>query len=110
MADAMPEEWLTLEPLHPRAARRAASSTTGEADAVGMFITEQPGSALPRALVLHDSFGISLRPFLSEHFGHVRYLRRLPPVSSPLLEGVDIVIEEMGERRLYHNVFHNVIR
>lgn len=67
----------------------------------GGVVTEQDDPSLPRAVVFHDSFAVSLIPYLAEHFSYAVFqwrgrfdgelIRRVRP---------DLVIEERVERRL----------
>jgi hypothetical protein len=60
------------------------------------------------AVVFHDSFFVSIRPFLSENFGRVIYLWKLYDQQNieEILEifKPDIVIEERFERKLYEGI------
>lgn len=69
--------------------------------------SEIPGSNLPRAVVLHDSFFWELLPFLAEQFSHAAYLWLFPQTASEPRhfdkamierERPDVVIEEFTER------------
>jgi hypothetical protein len=83
------ERWVGLEPQHPR---RAHAIDGG---------TEVDDPDLPRALVLHDSFGEALVPFLAEHFRRTRFIKQ-QTLSDDLLdrERPDVVIQELCERFL----------
>lgn len=69
---------------------------------------ELEGNLLPRAVIIHDSFGGTLSPFLSPHFKRVVYLLRAGirfstyfDIEEIKQEKPDIVIEEIAERKLY---------
>jgi len=42
---------------------------------VSVSVKERPGTTLPRAIIVHDSFAARFKRFLSEHFSRVVYLR-----------------------------------
>lgn len=67
-----------------------------------VFETGNP--TLPRAVIVTDSFGAALMPFLSEHFERSVFLTRIIPPAQRLalieLERPDVVIEEIVERNL----------
>jgi alginate O-acetyltransferase complex protein AlgJ len=65
------------------------------------FATEVEDSNLPRAVMFHDSFTNALKPFLSENFNRILYLRQYdfePDIIEK--ESPNIVIEQMVERNL----------
>ena len=67
------------------------------------IVVEQADSTLPRALVLRDSFGAALVPFLAEHFRRTVFAWEDYPVFDVGLierERPDVVIQEMVERKL----------
>jgi hypothetical protein len=98
------EHWLGLSPRTPR---RATSADPG----VRLTGRRRPQEApaawtvaeadLPTAVVLHDSFGVALEPFLAEHFRRSLFLwqRTLEP-DVLQRERPDLVIQELGERLL----------
>ena len=65
------------------------------------IVTEQPDTALPRAVVFRDSFGSALVPFLSEHFSRAVYLWQYN-VDPEIVRGerASVVIQEWVGRRL----------
>lgn len=65
------------------------------------LITEHEDATRPRAIVLRDSFGSALIPFLSEHFSRAVYLWQynLEP-ALVLEERPDVVVQEVVGRRL----------
>jgi len=94
--------------LTPRRRRQAVVvEPRGEApDAeVGRLVTEIPGSNLPRAVIIRDSFMSALAPFLSEHFSRAVYLWRndFDPAAIEV-EHPDVVIQEIVGRHLYDYV------
>jgi len=99
------EEDLRLTPLRRRQA--VVVEPAGEtADAeVGRLVTEIPGSNLPRAVIIRDSFMSAIAPFLSEHFSRAVYLWRndFDPASIEA-ERPDVVIQEIVGRHLYDYV------
>jgi hypothetical protein len=90
--------------LLPRRSRQArvvdppGASLDGEQPRI---VTEIPGSSLPRAVVLRDSFTSKLAPFLSEHFSRVVYLWQRD-IDEDLVrkEHPDVVIQEVVGRFL----------
>lgn len=91
-------------PLVPRTARRARIVEPVRPDARFMdarIVTEQPDTALPRAVVFRDSFGSALVPFLSEHFSRAVYLWQYN-VDPEIVRGerASVVIQEWVGRRL----------
>lgn len=70
-----------------------------------VIITEIPGSSLPRAVILRDSFTSSLAPLLSEHFSRAVYLWQ-NDFSADVIAGErpDVVVHEMVGRHL-HTVY-----
>jgi len=63
--------------------------------------TEQDDPSLPRAVIFHDSFGVTLAPYLAEHFSYAVFQWR-GRFDGKVIQAVqpDIVIEERVERRL----------
>jgi hypothetical protein len=65
---------------------------------------ETGDAALPRAVVVVDSFGGALAPYLSEHFARSVFLTRILPPDQRLAiidrERPDVVIEEIVERNV----------
>jgi alginate O-acetyltransferase complex protein AlgJ len=62
------------------------------------FIQDAPD--LPKAVVFHDSYMISLNPFLSQNFREVLYVRARFDRSVVDREAPDVVIDEIAERHL----------
>jgi hypothetical protein len=99
------ERWLGLSPLAPRRAVAAdpgvpwAGKRRRQQEAPAAWTVADPG--LPSAVVLHDSFGIAMRPFLAEHFRHSLHLWQRTLEADVLeRERPDLVIQELGERLL----------
>lgn len=93
LLSSMPE----LVPLEPRRARESPSLDT---PGLGVrFVVADP--RLPRVLLLHDSFGPKLFPYLSEHCSELvcRSEDSLPEDAIELLKP-DAVIQLFTERRL----------
>jgi len=87
----------------PADAQRYANPT----DIMPVAAFERPGSGLPRALFLRDSFFQSMMPLLSEHFSRVAYVWPTPSSHKGfrrfdremiLAERPDVVVEEIAER------------
>ena len=103
LADAYREEVLALRPRFLRRARRAEPGLPQRyrSGRIRARAFEVDDPTLPRAVMLHDSFGRALIPFLSEHFRRILYVpgHDLAPRIIER-ERPDIVIEELVERRL----------
>ena len=96
------ENELPLIPRRPRLARVIDPPGGDPALPAGRLVTEIPGSSLPRALVLRDSFASGLVPFLSEHFSRVVYLWQNDFDANAVRdEHPDVVIQEIVGRHLY---------
>src|SRR6266508_3739168 len=100
------EPRLELRSLHARRARPAGVDPPPAEAWRTVSATEIADSALPRAVMFHDSFGVSLRPFLSEHFARIVYCsgsgdwRRNFDVGLVERERPQVVIQEIAERLL----------
>jgi hypothetical protein len=71
----------------------------------GLAEADQPGPGLPRAVVFRDSFAGAMVPFLSEAFGHVRFVYDHQPDPRLIeVEKPDVVILEMVERYVARSV------
>ena len=96
------EEDLVLVPRRPRVARVVEPAGAGPTDELGRLVTEIPGSRLPRAVILRDSFVSRLVPFLSEHFSRAVYLWQNDFDAEVVrTEHPDVVIQEIVGRHLY---------
>jgi hypothetical protein len=99
------DEWWELAPRTPR---RAALADPGMSAASERRLVPEPAvaftvadPALPSAVVLYDSFGLAVRPFLAEHFRRSLFLWRTTLEPDVLdRERPDLVIQEMCERFL----------
>jgi len=80
---------------------RTVLSQSGQNGDTEFSATESPDPAAPRLVMLHDSFGDSLKPLLAEHFRRAAFFRT-PRVSLQALdrEKPDVVIQEIVERSL----------
>jgi hypothetical protein len=91
--------------LIPRRQRRAVvlEPARGLASAeAGRVVTEIPGSGLPRAVIIRDSFASALAPFLSEHFSRAVYLWQNDfDADAVRREQADVVIQEIVGRHLH---------
>ena len=100
------EPRLELRPLHARRARPAAVEIPQPEAQRTVSATETGDPALPRAVMFHDSFGVSLEPFLSEHFARIVYSsvsgdwRRNFDPQLVERERPQVVIQEIAERLL----------
>jgi hypothetical protein len=96
------EDDLPLIPTRPRLARVVEPAGADPKAEIARLVTEIPGSKLPRALVLRDSFASGLAPFLSEHFSRVVYLWQNDfDANAVRAEHPDVVIQEIVSRHLY---------
>jgi hypothetical protein len=115
LQDRYGESHPELEPLLPAAAvqldsaavihslaKQAALRESYERAPWTVFVTGN--AALPRAVIVMDSFGAALMPYLSEHFERSVFLTRTIPPAQRLalieLERPDVVIEEIVERNV----------
>jgi hypothetical protein len=92
---------LLLIPKRPRVARVVEPADVDPSAEEGRLVTEIPGSTLPRAVVVRDSFASRLAPFLSEHFSRVVYLwQNYVDVKTIEDERPAVVIQEIVGRHL----------
>ena len=91
-----------LRPGRPHQARVIEPAGGAWNAEVGRFVTEIPGSGLPRALIFRDSFTSRLAPLLSEHFSRAVYLWQNDFDADAVgQERPDVVIQEIAGRHLY---------
>ncbi|HTK30112.1 MAG TPA: hypothetical protein VL309_11190 [Vicinamibacterales bacterium] len=96
---------LRLVPTRPRLARVVDPDGADPTAELGRLVTEIPGSTLPRALIVRDSFASRLVPFLSEHFSRAVYLWQNDFLPDDVLrERPDVVVQEIVGRHLYNFV------
>lgn len=96
-----------LEPVVPNLAQKTPLNFTGFA--VKPFKTQLPGAAnLPHAVMMRDSFTISLAPYLSESFGNITYFWPAHPLENEKVmadtlnkDKPDIFIEERIQRFIF---------
>jgi alginate O-acetyltransferase complex protein AlgJ len=108
MTDYYHEEQLLLKPIQPRLSKplRRLPDDRDEngfptTKNLGPSVYEVPHSRLPRAVVVRDSFGTNLIPFLAEHFSRMVCLWQYEfPVDVIEKEKPDVVIQEIVERKL----------
>ena len=100
LGDYLREDEIRLTLLSPGISR-TVSTESGRNGDVEFSAAESPNPAAPRLVMLHDSFGDSLKPLLSEHFRRAAFFRT-PRVSLQVLdrEKPDVVIQEIVERSL----------
>jgi hypothetical protein len=68
-------------------------------------VTERPDADFPKTVMLHDSFARKLKPFLSQHFSRIVYLRDWGfhfHASIIEAENPKIVLDEIAEHFLYN--------
>ena len=93
---------LTLVPRRPRQARVVEPPGADPKAEEGLLITEIPGSTLPKAVIIRDSFASALVPFLSEHFSRAVYVWQKDfDATTVKEEQPDVVIHEIVGRHLY---------
>jgi hypothetical protein len=99
------EDWTFLRPRAPRRARKTGEAVPlNEVTRLGGYypcVTEQDDPALPRAVILHDSFGVRLAPFLAECFRRAVFVPE-SMFDKDLIERErpDVVIFQLVERKL----------
>lgn len=102
--DLVPETWLGLLPISPRAVPAAFPPPTRRVAGVNVpWATEIPGANQPRALVIGGSFRWALAPLLSEHFRRVLYTDFRYCFFDPALaaaEAPDVILFVMTEQQL----------
>jgi alginate O-acetyltransferase complex protein AlgJ len=94
---------LALQPRRPRRARVVEPAGAAAMDELGRLVTEVDDPALPRAVILRDSFVSRLVPFLSEHFSRAVFVWQ-NDFDANLVEQEhpDVVIQEIVGRHLYN--------
>jgi alginate O-acetyltransferase complex protein AlgJ len=109
MVDVYHEEILGLRPLEPRRARMSSWSTERlmglDSHPRQVKESEITGSRLPCLIMLHDSFGEGLMPFIAEHFSRGVYISEAMGFEESILknEKPDLVIQEITERYLWND-------
>lgn len=95
-----PEHHVALVPHQPRRAQMPRLSIVEN-------VTTVTDAALPRAVVLHDSFAVTLIPFLSEHFQRVYYYRGVEEFQYDIVhnEHPDVAIQFIVERHIVPPAF-----
>jgi hypothetical protein len=98
------EEWLGLEPVSARGARREPTAVAVPEDCPTFgtpLATENDDPTLPRAVMFHDSFNGALGPLLAEHFRRIvcAWVDQFSP-GLVRRERPDVVIQEFVERKL----------
>lgn len=105
LVDVVREEWIRLVPKAWRSRSVHVVEMPG-GDGHLSNTMEIAGLNSPRAMMLHDSFGIALFPFVAEQFGHILF-QRYPtaPLDFPTElikeEQPQVVIQEVVERSLW---------
>lgn len=119
MEHVLQEESVELAPRFERVAARTTEGVVDNnpqaPDHVRPFAMTTRNEALPRALMLRDSFTTALVPLLSEHFEYIAYYwprfgrAGQIPFTGDLVEAArpDVVIEEWVERDLLYSVPEN---
>src|SRR6266849_1698829 len=98
------EDRLELAPRNGRAARVADPGPRPEDPQGTLSAAERGELSLPRAVMFHDSFGLSLQPFLAESFSRIVFSsgptnwRRNFDAALVERERPAVVIQEMAER------------
>lgn len=101
LGSVLVEQDLQLEPRGGRRSRVVEPRRPSRELMVPRVVTEGPPTG-PRALILRDSFGSAMIPFLSEHFSHAVYLwqSNFDP-GQVIAERPDVVIQEFVGRHLH---------
>jgi alginate O-acetyltransferase complex protein AlgJ len=98
------EDKLELAPRNGRAARGADTGPPPEDPQRKLSAAERGEPSLPRAVMFHDSFGLSLQPFLAESFSRIVFSsgptdwRRNFDAALVEREHPAVVIQEIAER------------
>ena len=103
------EEWVGMIPRVPFRAEKAPSSVKNPHTVKGEAF-QRSGSGFPRAVMFHDSFGVRLKRYLSEHFSRILYLRDWGfrfHVDEVKEDAPAIVLDEISEFFLYGAIFDN---
>lgn len=104
MDGRLSEERLLLEPRRVRLARVADPGPRPEDAQRKLTAAERGEPSLPRAVMFHDSFGLSLQPFLGESFSRIVFSsgptdwRRNFDAALVERERPAVVIQEIAER------------
>src|SRR5712692_3713842 len=104
MDGRLSEERLLLEPRRVRLARVADPGPRPEDAQRKLTAAERGEPSLPRAVMFHDSFGVSLQPFLGESFSRIVFSsgptdwRRNFDAALVERERPALVIQEIAER------------
>lgn len=97
LTNSVEEETTLLIPKTPRQAKILRPADLPEWQ--DKYISTHPDSKLPVAILLRDSFGDEMVPFLAEHFRRALYPRHTDNDFDLILrEKPDLVIEEYAER------------
>ncbi len=93
---------VALVPTRPRKARVIEPAGADPSAEEGLIVTEIPGSSLPRAVIVRDSFASRLAPFLSEHFSRAVYeWQNYVDLETVQRERPAVVIQEIVGRHLF---------
>lgn len=98
------EDKLELAPRNGRAARGADPGPRPEDPQRNLSAAERGTASLPRAVMFHDSFGLSLQPFVAESFSRIVFSsgptnwRRNFDAALVERERPAVVIQEIAER------------
>jgi len=104
------EDWVGMRPRVPFRAEKAPPPPVKNIRTVKGEAFQRTGPGLPRAVMFHDSFGVRLKRYLSEHFSRVVFLRDWGfrfHAYEVKKEAPDIVLDEISEFFLYGAIFDN---
>jgi len=102
LVDVTSEENLSMIPRVPRQARVVDPPKHSPLWTDWLLVLERDDKNLPRAVVLRDSFGSALVPFMAEHFRRVAFCWEYDfDVDLIEREYPDVVIQEMAGRKLF---------
>jgi hypothetical protein len=101
LADLYDDELVTVTPLIARRARLLETVTGANRQTSKPVVMGIEGTNLPRAVMLHDSFGDDMMPLLAEHFSRIVFLRtRQLNMELIRRERPNVVIMELAEAAL----------
>jgi len=103
LKDLLKENEIIMSPKFKISARTSKRDLIINGKKVHLTISGTDDPGLPSAMMVHDSFGGGLQPYLSEHFSRIAYVPILD-LNSEIIKKEkkpDIVIYEVAERYLY---------
>lgn len=99
---AFTEEMVKLSPTRLPPAEQTTEGLHGSLQSDTNFIRFRPGSDLPKAVILQDSFGNAISELWDQHFSRVAYYQYNPLVPAMVQnDKPDVVIQSLVERYLF---------